>query len=276
MWGDQAYGGMGYALNEYGDMVRYSGGRVQMLGNWDLPTADDSDRWVRVTPLKEKDFANGTVYTIDKLLQYGRCISWEGLAENEVRCWGHPMSHYLDRAKSSNSRLTKSVDLIKQLMDLELISFNRENITSYTFLLPNNDAIDKAIEDGVFTLAADGTIPIDPAERDERIVQFFRYHIIFGQVFIDDGIVDDIQMSSGELRRESRAPTLHQINLVSTFVTIRKEGPRLYFANNTKVSENRTSANIVPGANYSNLFAPRSVIHEIDDYLRPPFEPIEL
>jgi len=279
MWGDQAYGGMGYALNEYGDMVRFSGGRLQMIGNWDLPTADDNDRWVRVTPLKDKNFVNGTVYTIDKLLQYGRCISYEELAADEVRCWGHPMTHYLDRAKSTNPQLSRSVDLLKRLIELELITFQRENNISYTFLLPNNAAILKALQDEVFSLDENGTIP-DNLDfgfgRDERVVQFFRYHIIHGQVFIDDGIVDNIQMSNGELKREHRAPTLHQINLVSTFITVRKLGNRLFFANNTKAPENRTSANIMPGAARSNLFSPKSVIHEIDHYLRPPFEPIEL
>ena len=260
-YGDPDYGGAGYALNEYGDMVRYRNGELQMIGNY------DKNEWVKVE--KHKTFLNGTVYTIDKLLQYGRCPDDPFSAT--ITCNGKPMLDYLQEAARQNPNVSKSVAYLKALIEHLYIEFEfPENNSSYfTVLLPSNTAIDAAIAAGhLRTLASNGTIQ----QGDDPIIEkFFKYHVIVGQVFIDDGIETNLMMSTGEIKKEHRALTMHKIGLTSTYVNVKKTDKRLTFSNTGFVSE-RKDALVTPGFTRSNQFAPKGVIHELNDYLIPPLE----
>lgn len=264
--GDNDYGGYGHALNEYGDMVRYQNSQLQMLGNY-----DNSNEWVRI--VKKKDFANGTVYTLanNRILQYGRCGKHDG--EANPRCFGRTMSDYLSDAARLNPNLTKSVAYMNLLVSRGNIEFPKENTSYNTVLLPNNAAIDAAIAAGHLpatdiSTIADGDIPAFLT----LIEPFFKHHVIQGQVFIEDGIENSLLMSTGEIKREHRALTRYQLGLSGTFLTVKKTGKRLTFSSNSKIVDERRDAVVVPGYNRSNLFAPKSVIHEINNFLLPPTE----
>jgi uncharacterized surface protein with fasciclin (FAS1) repeats len=272
-YGDPDYGGYGYALNEYGDMVRYRNGELQMLGNY------ERGEWVKVT--KHKEFSNGTVYTIDKLLQYARCAQYTPGSE-QITCWGRPMTEYVREAAEINPNISKSAEYIRMLLGATYstysdFTFPMDNISYYTLLLPNNAAIDAAVAAGMLpelatNLALDANgVPMFATAADEMLARtFFKYHVIQGQVFIDDGVENMLLLNTNETRKEFRAVTLHKIETTRSSVAVKKTGKRLSFANVTKILDEHVEAKVVPGAERSNLFAPKSVIHEIDNYLIPP------
>ncbi|MEI7504637.1 MAG: fasciclin domain-containing protein, partial [Paludibacter sp.] len=96
-----AYGGYSYAVNDYGDMIRYKDGKIQMLGNY-----DESD-WVTATPYKT--FINGQVFKIDKLLQYSRRNSAPTEPEKYTT---QALFVYLQNMATANSNISTYVNYL--------------------------------------------------------------------------------------------------------------------------------------------------------------------
>ncbi|MDR1667006.1 MAG: fasciclin domain-containing protein [Bacteroidales bacterium] len=298
--GDPAYGGYGYALNDYGDMVRYKGGKLQMIGNY------DNDEWVSVTP--KKTFLNGTVYTMDKLMQYSVCSDDDDLCK-----YGRDIMAYIDSADYINPNVSKSVAYLKFLVNGGYVELSRD--ASYTVLLPNNAAIDAAIlarrvyfrdrngndslkfvakniirtagdtievermdggiEQHVVKAANRSVLNVLPAamtiETAKDIGNFFTYHFLPGSVYLDDGY-SRIQQSTGAVVDRQQSVTLYKLPLSSTYLMVNKLASRLHFTNITKSAAELREATVQPGENRSNMFARRGVLHEIDNYFIPPLE----
>ena len=274
-YGDPDYDQYGYALNEFGDMVRFNNRRVQAIGNWEkgVLAGDRLGDWVTVT--QKKDFLNGWVYEINKLLQYNVCRS-------EIDCRPQPMAWYLDEAVSRNGNISRSVAYLKCLMPMH-VPIDANSTSQHTILLPNNNAIQEAIDAGLLPeLNEDGSMMIeiknddgvvtDVVEDWERVqlaMKFFNYHVIQGVTFIDDG-QRRLVFSNGDERTEYKAPTLHRLLMSGTYLRVRKLNNRLIFTDDART--NRKEARVVTGSARSNQFAPRAVIHEIDTYFVPPTE----
>jgi uncharacterized surface protein with fasciclin (FAS1) repeats len=254
------YGGYGYALNDNGDMLRYKGNQLQMAGNY------DKDEWVTAT--LEKTFLNGQVYTVDKLLQY---------SSNDDYTDGELVS-YLKKAKEKNPNISKAVDYMILFDENESQKYTLSKESMWTVLLPNNDAIDSAIAHGYIKAcatiesnigASDQAIVARGEERLDSAINFFRYHIIPGALYLDDGY-SKVLLSSGKVQEYAVAATNLKIELVNnTFIKVEKDvgsGNKLRFS--TEKSAEFSSVTVTRGENRSNLFGPKLVIHEVDGYLR--------
>jgi uncharacterized surface protein with fasciclin (FAS1) repeats len=252
-----SYGGYGYALNDNGDMVRYKDGQVQMAGNY------DKGEWVTVTPV-DRQFLNGRAYTVDGLLQYS---SNEDYTDGEV-------TDYLTRAKVSNPDISKAADYMIFFAENEKQKYTLSKESMWTILLPTNSAIDSAIAHGyIYPLSniralvsdADASLVLVGEERLNQAITFFRYHVMPGSVYVDDGY-SKVLSSSGKALDFAVTTTNLKVELINnTFLKVEKDGGRLRFS--TEKSTPFRTVQVVRGENRSNLFGPKSVMHEVDGYL---------
>lgn len=254
--GNPEYGGYGYAVNEYGDMIRFKDGKVQMLGNYDKAGDSPEDNWVTVTPITSRSFNNGTVYTVDKPLQYSICTD-DGVGS----CNERPMIDYLQEVAERNPNVSKSVEYLVALLNGSILSLSADAF--YTILLPDNASIDQAVADNVISTFASDQVTLT------RALAFFQYHILPGTVFVDDGY-GQLQMPTGNIAYSQDIATLYKLPLSSTYLTVKKEAGKLFFE--TYRNPARSFAFVAQGENRSNQFGAKSVIHEIDNYFLPQTE----
>ncbi len=118
--------------------------------------------------------------------------------------------------------------------------------TSYTFIVPNNAAMAKAVVDGVLPASA---TPATQLEKDQ-IVDFIRYHILVTKTASDDGLVTGLFET---LRKNSFDD--------KTYITVESTPGTLSFKDN-----NFRDAIYVKAL--SNNLADRSLIHLVDNYLK--------
>ena len=281
------YDGWAFALNDFGEMVRYKNGEIQMVGNY---YAENE----KVTPIlvDHRPFLNGQLFTIDKLLKYQNPVECADI-ENcpEVDMW-----EYIRRAGLNNPNISGTgsytadfsfVNYMKYLMDKDpgLSSARRttkpitfSNEQSWTILMPTNAALTGAIAAGVLPrlnliinqMEAGQTALLDQA------IEFFRYHFISGTVLLNDGFDRIVTNASRTVRPTSVLPyvvlTTKKVNITeSTFLNVTKDGDTgLQFTNYHRLRvppERMRTAKVIPGVNRSNLFGVRAVLHEVDNYL---------
>ena len=248
------YDGYGYAVNDYGDMIRFKGNKLQMLGNY------EEDEWVTVTP--EKEFMNGTVYTIDKMLQYSRYKSYPSSAEGWTE---QDMLVYIKEAAANNPDISLYADYMSYMLDPTqntTFPYSISTSSSYTILMPNNTAMQNAITNGDIPALSDvkGNL-----ENLQKAITFMKYHVLTGSLYLNDGY-NRILLSSGAAQQFDVATTTYKDLISSTFVRIEKDA-----SNNLKfITQNESlnmSASVVKGSNHSNLFGNKAVLHEVDNYL---------
>lgn len=260
------YNGYSYALNDYGDMVRFKDGKLQMLGNKENNDKGHPEKGdVTVTPIKS--FLNGTVYGIDKLLQYTPATSTDFVELDMVE--------YIKKAAETNRNLDTAALYFSIFANNEVEKFVLNKEMFWTILLPNNAALTRAWRQGL--LVAPQFIEqhlASPTFRDQGIrelaqaISFFKYHVLPGAVYLDDGY-SQILLSSGSTQGEAIAATSLKVEIIkSTFLKLTKDPAK---NNALCVSTYKTgttyNANIVRGVTHSNLFAAKSVIHELDNCL---------
>ena len=252
-----AYGGYSYAVNEYGDMIRYKDGKIQMLGNY------DENDWVTATPYKT--FLNGQVFKIDKLLQYSR----RNLAPTEPEKYTtQALFIYLQNMASTNSNISTFVSYLTQCLkgsdsnDLAGISADM----TLTFFMPSNAAMTKAVKNGdlpTYSLVSSG----DVAAR-QKATKFILYHILNGKEYVDDGLT--YIMPNKEVVTEEVAPTLLKDVVDNTYLAISKDASGRLVVSTRAQSTGRnlsTSIKTVPVTRVrSNYFGSKAVLHEINDY----------
>lgn len=270
------YGGYGYAVNDYGDMIRYKDGKVQMLGNY------DKGEWVEVR--KEKDFMNGQVYTVDKLLQYSQgCASSADCVEKD-------MVDYLKNAKTLNPNISDALDYLIFFAENTKNQYVLSKESFWTILLPNNAAIKAANVDlgsganhifpylppltGLKNGYEQATLPNSWMDDMDQAINFFKYHLIPGMLFVDDGYPKVLFSSGAQQDNAVVATTLKtEINYVQagTFVKVEKgEGAATLRFSTCEVAEpllESRAVSVVRGENKSNLFAAKGVMHEVDGFL---------
>lgn len=247
------YDGFGYAINAEGDIVRFKDGKMQMLGNY------DDDNWV--TPTLKKTFNNGKVYTIDRLLQYSRNTS----LPSSVDGWQEKtMLSYIQQAAAGNSNISIYNDYLTQLLTQVSFPFSLSTSSSYTLLMPNNVAMQQAIDVKVLPTIAETKTSIDALQ---KAIAFVRYHTIPGKTYLDDGY-NKVLLSTGETQAYDVATTMHKVLITSTYLRAEKGTNNiLRFQTQNKNSVN-TTANVVRGVGHSNIFGAKAVLHEIDNYLQ--------
>lgn len=282
------YDGWAFALNDYGEMVRYKNGEIQMVGNHNA--ADE-----RVTPtlVDHRPFLNGQLFTIDKLLKFPNPVDCADI-ENcpEVDMW-----EYIRRAGLNNPNITGNgsytsdfsfVNYMRYLMDKDpgLSSARRttkpltfSNEQSWTILMPTNAALSRAITAGVLPRLSNILVQMEAGSSTallDQAIEFFRYHFISGTVLVNDGFNRIVTNTSRTVRPTAVLPyvvlTPKKVNITeSTFLSVTKdEDTGLQFTNYHRLripAERIRTAKVIPGVNRSNLFGIRTVLHEVDNYL---------
>jgi len=263
------YNGWAYAVNDYGDMIRYKDGQIQMAGNF-----NDNDF---VTPTKVKTFENGQVFSVDKLLKFpDDCLG----AEN---CDTQNMLEYIRKAAEGNRSNLGSVDVLNsyfQYMEYimspargaDRLELSRDNY--WTILMPNNASLRAAIDAHHLPTFPNLVSNVQQGRTDtlKRVIDFFRYHIIPGKVYVNDGL-EDILTKEGiqvQLLPFSRTATSLRDGLSTTMLNIEKDdmGNLLFSTYNSQINRSVTVIPDLPaGVARSNIFGLKAVLHEVNGYL---------
>ena len=262
------YDGWAYAVNDYGDMVRYKDGKIQMAGNL---SAGES-----VTPTHVKTFSNGQVFTVDQLLRF------PDDCEGETTCAAQEMLEYIRSAVAVNPNLTGS-NSFQQYMNYimsternaDRLELSRDNY--WTILMPNTASLQAAVAAGYLPRYSDMVANVNQGRADtlNKVKDFFRYHIIPGAVYVNDGydkiltkVVNDVQFLDRTI-----TTTALKDGFLSTFLNLEKDdkGDLLISTDRSAVSR---SATVAPGITRSNFFGVKAVLHEIQGYL--VYRPIKM
>jgi len=226
----------GVALTYSGEFIKFQNNTVAAAGNYDIPNV------ANVTDIKTA--ANGTVYYLDKILEFSEKIIGKKIAELAPDASSQFYNFYQYLLNSSIYNTTTG-----EIQGVAAGSF-------YTFFIPNNAAIVAAVNAGF--LPGTGTAPnkvpnFKPtsAAEKEQVSNFIYYHILNKKNIATDG---------GES---------------GTFETLYKfdnGDPSTLFVNNSVPNKiivgdlmSRTANVNVP---LSNNLGNRITIHLIDNYLR--------
>ncbi len=253
-----AYGGYSYAVNDYGDMIRYKDGKLQMVGNY------DENDWVTATP--HKTFMNGQVFTIDKMLQYSKRNTLP-IAPTSFK--SQDLLVYIKNMAVSNPNISKFVSYLTASMNTggnDLLGLSNDMIL--TFFMPTNTEIDKAVANGdlpTLTLINAGDVIAKNKAR-----AFVMYHIVRDKQFVDDGL--KYIMPNQEKITEMTYSTILKDVVENTFLAVSKDETGALnvstkvLGTGTKLSMSVKTAKVVRGLTRSNFFGGRAVLHEIDSY----------
>lgn len=273
------YDGWNFRVSYYGDLIRYKNNKVQASGNIDEGTS------VTVTPIET--FENGTVYSIDKMLQYSTRETTPGVSAgwNQKRLW-----YYLSKARTENSNVKTFVDYVETCLKNtsdELLGISEDNY--YTVLMVNNTRMTSAINNKDLPTL---TEIANDATALEKACNFLRAHFLQGKVYPDDRFTYIYPYNASEPNK-SIASTMYKITNVplglvnqrTTVVVSKNADGSLNIAPQNVVVDGKTvvvgsqgvsSYRIMTGKTSvagndglrSNRIAGRSVLHEFYGYLK--------
>jgi len=178
---------------------------------------------------------NGRTYYIDNVLQFSEEL--QGLKIKRLS--ETPGSQFLS---FYNYLKTSSIydAATGKIQDVNLGAF-------YTFLIPNNAAIAKAVADGVLPANTNPTLPADK----NRIANFIKFHILSTKTVSNDGLEIGI------------VETLRDVSGEKTYVRVVNSNPNTLSFTDDKIGVR--TANFIKAQ--SNNLADRSLIHLLDNYL---------
>ncbi|HEY1199514.1 MAG TPA: hypothetical protein VGE79_00970, partial [Niastella sp.] len=215
-------------LGTYGsEFIRYNGQTVYAAGNGDEGNVAN----VKTS----KTTKNGTVHYIDRILNFSEL----------------PVSKHLEKlATAPSSQYFNFWQYFKSWPGYTASTGDILNVSSgvfYTFLIPDNNAINKAVADGLLPA---NTNPSDPAEKF-KIEKFIYYHILNKKSVATNG------MDGGSYE--------------TLFKTNAGDATKVFVNNNTVnnmilTDMNNRTANVILGN--SNNLSNRCVFHLIDNYLK--------
>lgn len=210
-----------------GEYIKWSNNKIYAAGN----IADNT----AVNVVGSEVQQNGIAYYVDNIPQFS--IELPGLA--------------IERLATQNSNYNSFFQYLKFSSIYNPITGKIGGVdlgTSYTFIVPDNAAIARAIAAG--DLPASSTTTVQ-GERD-LIADFIHFHIISNKTASNDGLTIGQYET---LRKSSQGD--------KTFVEIISASGTLSFKDS---SGNNTAAHIIPAS--SNNLADRSLIHLVDNYLK--------
>lgn len=228
--------GSGAALTYGGEFITWNNNRLQGAGNVDINSF--------ANVVDTKTAKNGTVYYIDKVLDYSN----------------YTLGTYIKRLGAST---TSEFNLFWQyLRSTDIYNTSTDEITGvsagtfYTFFIPNNAAIKEAIKAGLLPGTVSGTT-VTPkvtgytaAEKD-LVQKFIYYHILNKKAVATDG------QDSGSFET-----VLKNQNGDATSIFVNNTTPNAM----TLTDMNGRTANVVVAS--SNNLGNRIVIHLINNYLK--------
>ena len=212
-----------------GEYMKWSNNKIYAAGNV-VPGGS------AVNVIGKEVQQNGIAYYIDKIPEYS--VELQGLV--------------IARLAASNTEFDAFFQYLKNSTIYTAATGKIEGValgSSYTFIVPNKAAIAKAIADKVLPALATTTVQ---GEKD-LIADFIRYHIVNNKTASSDGKITGQQET---LRKDSKGD--------KTYVEIISTPGTLSFKDN---SGNNPAAKFISAS--SNNLADRSLIHLVDNYLRP-------
>ncbi|MCD8165399.1 MAG: fasciclin domain-containing protein, partial [Bacteroides sp.] len=265
------YEGYGYAVNSYGEMIRYRNNELQGVGNI------KSGEVVNLEYIDE--FNNGHVFKMDKLLQYSPRMT----NPTEAGGWeDQSLYNCLKEYVESNPNATIFFEyLTKTLYSATEGTISGVSASSfYTVLVLQDDILQELINTGILPEPSSSLLDITSGDYDaeiaENVANFVSIHLLGGTVVPDDGltVIMPGNYSSLILSTAYRVTDL-DLDLISekTDVVVRKENGKLIFTPRNIESGNKIlvegigEATVIRDIKKSNYMGPRAVIHAIDSYL---------
>lgn len=226
-----------------GEYIRYENNQVFAAGNEDLGNV------VNITGYEDQP--NGRVYFTDNLLQF----SEEPLAFDIRELAGRGQGEDGEDIETPFSDFYRFFENAS-IFDPSTGSIRGVDLgTSYTFLVPDNEAIQQAVDDGVLpgTVAEDGSIEpnFNPGTLAQRTMvdQFILYHILETRTVAPDGLESGLIATA---LNDEFGETVY-VNVMNETGSLRIE------------DDNSRIAEVVLAE--SNNLADRALIHLIDNYL---------
>jgi len=275
------YGGWGFLVNAFGDLVRYKNNQLQAAGNIEDGT------FVNITEVQDP-FNNGKVFNVDKLLQYSPRETAIGEARwKEITLW-----QYLLRTKEQHPNVGMFVDYVRACLKNpdtdDLDGIKTENF--YTVLMVNNSAMNQAITRGF--LPALTVIEGGDLIARAKATQFLNAHFLQGTVLPDDGfkfiypvnpmspnrllaptilkITDEkLGLTSATTRIEVTKTTSGLMTFMPQNITL---GTRILvsggfgLSSTMRVQRGAVTGTTIPNNYRSNRIACKAVLHEVNNF----------
>lgn len=280
------YGGYGYAVNDYGDLIRFKDNKVQAIGN------QLDNQWVTLT--KVGTFNNGVVYSGDQLLQYSPRMSYPASS----RGWNdETLYQFIARYVKSTGQGKAFLSYLERSL-LNSTDGKLSGIAEggyYTILIPTDAVMAQAknaIINKVGILLPDTSTVLPTNAAQMQIAQeFVQSCFLSGYVVPDDGDPLVIPANLNEITvptmLRANAPDL-DILQEKTYMTIRKnaDGTMNFIPKDITlgsktlvkggigstsvlqplVTINRTKPTSATAPYYSNFMGPRAVIMLVNNY----------
>ncbi|MBO5916279.1 MAG: fasciclin domain-containing protein [Bacteroidales bacterium] len=273
--------------NYYGDVVRVkvpAGAakqgklQIQSMGGFDATTT--GTQFDVATLLKDMEFMNGKVYDMDaRLIDY--CVPSKSYNEGRL---GTYVMNACDANKSVFSEYKKYAEAVLFPYDSDAKAYINpweiDNTATVTVLIPNNDAMKQAVEDG-YLPAYEAVTNTSSPTYDEDVAKaknFLLWHILQGRVIPNDlnphNVIYNYQTSTylHSLSQETfYNPNPENPAQLPVRIDISKSADgNLVFATSPETSEvggDSTAVQVILGAKNSNFYARHGIIHGIDGYL---------
>ena len=273
--------------NYYGDVVRVkvpAGAakqgklQIQSMGGFDATTT--GTQFDVATLLKDMEFMNGKVYDMDaRLIDY--CVPSKSYNEGRL---GTYIMKACDGNKSVFSEYKKYAEAVLFPYDSDAKAYINpweiDNTATVTVLIPNNDAMKQAVEDG-YLPAYEAVTNTSSPTYDEDVAKaknFLLWHILQGRVIPNDlnphNVIYNYQTSTylHSLSQETfYNPNPENPAQLPVRIDISKSADgNLVFATSPETSEvggDSTAVQVILGAKNSNFYARHGIIHGIDGYL---------
>jgi len=246
------YNGYGFAINNYGDMIRFKDNKIQASGN----ILDNQE--VRIVKKIDFPYINGQVFIIDELPQFSPRNSSPGIAAGwSDRTLYECLTSYVSQ-NSNASKFKQYVDLLYPdgtITDISTTAF-------YTVLVPQNDAIDQAIADGYLPALSDVT---SSEANKAKATLFVNTYFLAGMIVPDDGIMN-IEPGNSE---KTSLTTNFKVNNQKIYVDVTKSGGILKFTPRgvTGTVEGVNETTVIRQTGKSNYIGSKLVIHAVNQYI---------
>lgn len=246
------YDDYGFAVNSYGDMIRFKDNKLQAFGNI------QDNKEVKIVKKIDFPYINGQVFIIDELPQFspratnpGTAIGWSDKTLYEC------ITNYVNQ-NSDASKFKQYIDILYPdgtITDINTSAF-------YTILAPQNDVIDQAVLDGYLPALSDVT----SSETNKAMTtRFINTCFLAGMVLADDGIAN---IEPGNLDKAGLT-TNFKINNQRIYVDVTKSGGMLKFTPRSisGVAEGIGEAAVIRQTGKSNYMGSKLVIHAVNRYI---------
>ena len=274
-----------FTVTSYGDPVRYKNNQMQAAGNI------EDNTYVTLTKLDDT-YLNGTVWSVDGLLQYSPRVSG---GSDDIKFKDLSLWDYLNRARTQNPNVKLFVDYLQKCIKTypdDATNTALDNISSeqfYTILMPNTVAMQSAINAGLLP-PLDQVVAGNP-QAFAKAAFFINSHILQGRVLVDDNISDYLYPANPMDLNKALVPVMAKVNSESLGLTNQTllievskntsgflnfipqnvtQGSQTLVTGSTsgtvRVQRGKPAGTTIPNNYRSNRIACKAILHEVNNY----------